>query len=325
MKQYFIICILLSLFGCAAQQVSPVGSNIQKHYSFPKDYSEHRSQQQFYQTQNGKIAYTDHGNGNTLVLIHGVPTSSWLYRKIIPNLQQHMRVISVDLLGYGSSDKPKSSVDAYSPHMQAAYIQNLLNDLDIQEYAIMVHDMGGLVGWELLKNDHNSKSRINKLIIQNTIVSKKGFHHPNIPPGMIARQITQAYSNKLTSSAILEASFNSLGLGGDYSLSESECFGYVKPMTEGSSEALYAFFSNINNDLYTKLESNKTIFNAFNGETLVLWGGLDEILTTEQIPFLQENLNIPARNIHIYPNHKHFLVEEMPDEVISQVNTFMQK
>jgi len=76
-------------------------------YQMPRVYEDHRSQQKAVTIDGHQIAYTDHGKGPTLLLLHGVPTSSWLYRKMIPNLQDHFRVVSVDLLGYGSSSKPK--------------------------------------------------------------------------------------------------------------------------------------------------------------------------------------------------------------------------
>jgi haloalkane dehalogenase len=322
MRLIILFFVLSGLSGCAHQDVAEVGSHLTETYTFPNTYSEHRAQQQYFISNGGKIAYTDHGTGDTLILLHGVPTSSWLYRKIIPQLQQHMRVISIDLLGYGSSDKPKDNPTLYSPQNQAVYIQSLLAHLDIDSYGIMMHDMGGLVAWELLRNQ---PSKVSRLVIQNTIIREKGFEHPNIPPGMIARQITQAYSNRLTSSAILETSLQSLGLGGDYKLSEAECFGYVKPMIEGSSDALYAFFSNINSDLYAQLESNKNLFERFSGDTLVLWGGQDTILTTEQIPFLQEHLKLVDSSIHVYNDHKHFLVEEIPNKIANEVIKFVAR
>ncbi len=314
--------LLLVLAGCASTGSKPSLVVLGDQYLAPRSYEEHRAQQQMFKTPAGEIAYTDHGDGKVLLLIHGVPTSSWLYRKIMPELQQDFRVISVDLLGYGSSAKPKDDGGIYSAVAQAQRIQALLSSLGAQKYAIMMHDMGGLVAWELLRLAPESAS---ELIVQNTIVRKDGFNSPDIKPGFMARQLTRAYSNRMTSAAILDLSFRNLGLGGEYQLSEAECHGYVKPLQEGSSPALYSFFTQLNEELFVHLASNSQLFDDYRGNTLILWGGEDDVLTTQQIPFLSEHLRIPDEDIHIYPDNQHFLVEEIPEEVVAQVREFLNR
>jgi haloalkane dehalogenase len=63
---------------------------------------------QYYQSFDGyQMAYTNEGDGTPILLLHGVPTSSYLFRKMIPLLvNKGYRVIAVDLLGYGQSEKP---------------------------------------------------------------------------------------------------------------------------------------------------------------------------------------------------------------------------
>jgi len=295
---------------------------LSEHYALPLTYEEHRAQQQMFETPAGNMAYTDHGKGKVLLLLHGVPTSSWMYRKIIPQLQQNFRVISVDLLGYGSSAKPKDDGSIYSDQSQARRVQALLTFLGIEQYAIMMHDMGGLVAWELLRLAPESAS---ELIILNTIVREEGFKHPNTEPGFMTRQLAAAYASRMTSAAILDVTFRRLGLGGEYQLTEAECHGYVKPMQEDSSAALYAFFTHLNDVLFTHLEENSQLFDDYHGASLVLWGGKDKVLTTRQIPFLREHLRIPSEDIHIYPDNQHFLVEEIPHEVIRQVRDFLNR
>ena len=281
-------------------------------YQLPVSYQQHRMQQSYFETRDGKIAYTDTGSGKTLVLLHGVPTSSWLYRKVIPELQKDFRVITVDLLGYGSSDKPKDNGQNYLSTTQARNVINLLNFLDVEAFALGMHDMGGLVAWDILRGQTD---RVSDLVVFNTIVRRKGFHHPHIKEGLIAREMTKAYSNQLTSSAVLEMTFSNLGLGGQYSLTEAECHGYVKPMREGSDQALYNFFTGFDESLFAKLEDNSNVFRQFEGRVLVIWGGKDKVLTTEQIPFLQKHLRIPEHNIHIFPENNHFIMEEIPEQI----------
>ena len=321
-----IICSLailpfLLLSACSTPPEMAMNDDMQSLYKAPSTYQNHRSQQMLFGAKNHKLAYTDHGEGQVIVLLHGVPTSSWMYRKIIPELQKNMRVISIDFLGFGSSDKPKDNGKIYTPSRRADRVQALLSHLGVNKYVLLMHDMGGLVAWELMREAPQS---ISHSIVLNTIIHEKGFNPPSVKPGMMSQKLMNAYTNELTSTAMLEQTFKALGLTKEHKLSEKECFGYIAPIREGSDHALYAFFTNINEDLFKRLNQNRIDLNTFNGETLVLWGARDEILTTDQIPILQKTLNIPSENIHLYPNNNHFLTEEIPDEITKKINAFVQ-
>jgi len=296
-----------------------MGTRLSGLYASPEVYADHRAQQQQFETQEGMLAYTDHGQGPAIILIHGVPTSSWMYRKLIPMLQPDFRVIAVDLLGYGSSDKPSGESGVYHHQNQAAYLLALIRQLQLDEYSLLFHDMGGLVAWELMRTDLPS---INNLVALNTIVSKQGFNHPDFKQGVFSKMMTSAFAGRWTSSSALKLTFSNMGLGWG-AFTEDECYGYVKPMREGGDKALYSFYTGFDSDFFHRLESNRSVFNQFKGNTLVLWGEKDQTLTTKQIPFLQKNLNIPDKNIHRYPDNAHFLAEEMPAEIARQLRGFM--
>ena len=95
---------------------------------------QHRGQQKKIMVEGGNMAYIDIGEGPVILLVHGVPTSSWLYRHIIHNLlQKGYRVIAPDLLGFGNSDKPKG-IDIYNVEKQGKRLLKLMNDLQIDKY-----------------------------------------------------------------------------------------------------------------------------------------------------------------------------------------------
>ena len=318
-----IALALGSLSACVAQDpVSlEIGNNIQPVYTAPDSYADHRNQQQLLETDDGNIAFTDHGSGPVIVLLHGVPTSSWMYRKVVPLLQDDMRVITVDFLGYGSSDKPEDGGETYSAAAQARRVQAVLDHVQVEDHALLMHDMGGLVAWEMLAAEPETVSH---LVVLNTIVSETGFNRPNLKAGAVTRQITKAYTGALTSVAILENTFKTLGLTGKHKLTEAECFGYVAPMREGSNTALYSFFTTLDSDMLSELDQNNDeMLPRYQGETLVLWGANDDVLTAEQIPILQERLNIPDQNIHIFDDTAHFIAEERPDDIAREVKAFV--
>ena len=98
-----------------------------------------------------RIAYHRFGSGPSVALIHGIPTSSYLWRNVIPLLvDEGLQVIAVDLLGYGDSDKP-SDVDLGVAN-QAKRIAAALRELNWDGSAIVGHDIGGGVAQLLCAN-----------------------------------------------------------------------------------------------------------------------------------------------------------------------------
>jgi len=292
-------------------------------YKLSDNYANHRLQQKRIISSGGVLGVVDAGEGPALVLLHGVPTSSWLYRKMIPELQADFRVIAIDFLGYGSSDKPGTQAQNYSASSQARYVQEVLTKLGVDEYNLVFHDMGGLVAWELVNEDMRVDNAITSLTILNTIISKKGFDYPKIEKGMMAKAMAEAYSNNLSSAAILRMTFKNMGLNTENKLSEAECFGYVAPMREGSDKALYDFFTGFDDARFARLAEQIENLKNYRGKAQLLWGAKDQVLTQGQHPQLFSALPIEQENITIYPENSHFLQEEIPLELVEKLKNFI--
>ena len=84
-----------------------------------------------------------------LVLLHGFPTSSYMFRNLIPTLARRYRVIAPDHLGFGRSDAPSAETFEYSFDALTELTSGLLNELGITRYAIYVQDYGAPIGWRL--------------------------------------------------------------------------------------------------------------------------------------------------------------------------------
>ena len=139
------------------------------------NYSAFRTRQKSFLSKDGEIKFIDEGSGPTLLLLHGIPTSGWLFRKMItPLVDEGYRVIVPDMLGFGGSDSPKG-YEIYSEPNQAQRLLDLMDSLMLKNWTHVFHDAGGLWTWELLKKQPN---RINRLIILNTIIYKEGFKPP---------------------------------------------------------------------------------------------------------------------------------------------------
>ena len=104
-----------------------------------------------------QIFYAEGGQGETLVCIHGFPTSSWDFEAMWPALTGRFHVISNDLIGLGRSAKPKSPINV---GMQADIIESLAIKLDIKEAHILAHDLGDTVAQELLARQANGKAKL---------------------------------------------------------------------------------------------------------------------------------------------------------------------
>jgi haloalkane dehalogenase len=97
-----------------------------------------------------QMAYHERGEGNPIVLLHGNPTSSYLWRNIVPHLENLGRCIVPDLIGMGDSEKlADSGPDAYRFVDHRRYLDALLEALDVrQNVTLVIHDWGSALGFD---------------------------------------------------------------------------------------------------------------------------------------------------------------------------------
>src|ERR1700730_11819030 len=97
-----------------------------------------------------EMAYVEVGKGDPIVLLHGNPTSSYLWRNVLPHLQPLGRCIAPDLIGMGDSDKlPDSGPASYPFGEHRRYLDALLEALDVHERVpLVVHDWGSALGFD---------------------------------------------------------------------------------------------------------------------------------------------------------------------------------
>ncbi len=107
-----------------------------------------RDQGQFFSAGSQSLFFTEAGQGAPLLLLHAYPTASWGFHKLWPTLTQHYRVITLDLLGSGFSDKPRGS--HYSIFQLADSVETLLAARGIQQFHILAHAYGVTTAQELL-------------------------------------------------------------------------------------------------------------------------------------------------------------------------------
>ncbi len=112
-----------------------------------------------------RLAHLDEGDGRPVLFVHGEPTWSFLWRKVMPPLlDAGFRCIAPDLPGFGRSDKP-TDVGWYSYARHTAALRNLVSELDLRGVTVVVHDWGGPIG---LRMATELAERVDRLVILDT-------------------------------------------------------------------------------------------------------------------------------------------------------------
>ncbi|MEP0266737.1 alpha/beta hydrolase [Dokdonia sp.] len=279
-------------------------------------YDTFRAQQQSFSTTEGAIKYIDKGEGPVILLLHGVPTSGWLYRKMIdPLVDGGYRVIAPDMLGFGNSDSPKG-YEIYSEEMHAQRLLELMNHLAIDSWTHVMHDAGGLWTWELMEQ---APDKIKNLAILNTIIYEEGFDPPiRFEAGIMARMAMWGYRNGITTNVMLKGLFKE-GLT-ENNLNKIDVEGYKRPLKEGKTRAMYYFFTQTCNSL----PEYQPMIQKMDIPATIIWGKNDSFLKLEpQQEVLQKDLNIKDEDIHLL-EAKHFIQEEKPEEIAQMILEFIK-
>src|ERR1700741_5139103 len=127
-------------------------------------------QLQYREIAGNRMAYVDEGHGDAIVFQHGNPTSSYLWRNVMPHLEGLGRLVACDLIGMGGSDKfSPSGPDRYHYAEQREYLFGLWDALDIGNRVVLVlHDWGSALGFDWV-NRH--RDRVAGIAFMEAIVS----------------------------------------------------------------------------------------------------------------------------------------------------------
>jgi haloalkane dehalogenase len=118
-----------------------------------------------YVEQDGlRMHYVDEGEGDPVLLLHGEPTWSYVYRKVIPRLTPLGRVVAPDYFGFGRSDKPVER-DWYTYDRHCASVERFVEQLGLERLTLVVHDWGGPIG---LRFAVTRPERVARIVILNT-------------------------------------------------------------------------------------------------------------------------------------------------------------
>lgn len=116
-------------------------------------------------TLNGvQLHYIENGSGSIVLCLHGVPAWCFVYRKLFPPLRGNHRIVALDFMGFGRSDKPDNP-DAHTLARHCDLLTRFVSALDLRGITLVVHDWGGLIGLAALQS---MEDRVDRLVIMNT-------------------------------------------------------------------------------------------------------------------------------------------------------------
>jgi haloalkane dehalogenase len=192
--------------------------------------SDERYPKKFAEVNGARMAYVETGTGDPIIFLHGNPTSSYLWRNVMPHAETLGRCVAPDLIGMGDSDKlANSGPESYRLAEHQSYLDGLLDALSVSHNVIMVvHDWGGPLGFDWLRR-HAEAAR--GVAFMETIVTPMSWD--GWPKQ--ARQVFQGFRSPAGENMVLEKNvFVERVLPGSIirDLSEAEMAVYRRPFSE---------------------------------------------------------------------------------------------
>ena len=258
----------------------------------------------------------------TLVLLHGFPTSSYMFRHLVPALADRYHVIAPDHLGFGLSDAPAVEKFDYTFDALAGLTAGLLHALGIGRYAMYVHDYGAPIGWRLALCNPDA---ITAIISQNGNGYDAGF------VDAFWKTLWDYHTEQTADTEAAVRQFFTLdatrwqyttGVADETLLDpESWHHDYALLSRQGNDRIQLKLFLDYatNPPLYPQLHE---YFRASRVPVLAVWGRGDEIFGPAGATAFAEDL--PDAEIHLLDGG-HFLLESALDDVAGLVRGFLAK
>ena len=254
-----------------------------------------------------------------LLLLHGFPTSSHMYRNLIPQLADKYRVIAPDYPGFGQSGMPDRSKFAYTFDNYAQVVDKLIRQLGVNRYALYVMDYGAPVGFRLASK---SPERITALIVQNGNAYNEGleqFWDPIKAYWSTGGSTEREAIRWLTSLAATKWQYTN-GVK-DASLVSPDTWTMDQTFLDrpGNAEIqldlFYDYRTNI--PLYPQWQA---YFRDHKPATLVVWGKNDAIFVAAGAAPYQRD--IPNAEVHLFDTG-HFALETHSHEIAKLIREFL--
>lgn len=272
---------------------------------------------------NVEIFYREAGDKSkpAILLLHGFPTSSQMFRNLIPQLAEKYHVIAPDYPGFGQSSMPKVTEFDYTFDNLASVVEKFTDAVGLKKYSLYVQDYGAPIGYRLAVKH---PERVQALIVQNGNAYDEGLRDFWIPLKAFWKDKTEANAAKLRPFFELEATKwqythgtrNQKNINPDnWTLDQS-----LLERVGNKEIQLQLFYSyGSNPPLYPAWQA---YFRKFQPPTLIVWGKNDQIFpATGAEPYKRDLKNI---EFHLLDTG-HFALEENGDLIAEYIRNFLAK
>lgn len=270
-----------------------------------------------------KIFYREAGSKENpcVLLLHGFPTSSHMFRDLIPALADRYHVLAPDYPGYGQSDMPDRSSFTYSFDRYAELVDQLLHQLGIKRYAMYVMDYGAPVGWRLaLKHPE----QVTALIVQNGNAYDEGLKAFWDPIKKYWADRSDENAKPLLKLFTLETTIFQYTDGvDDVTRVSPDNWVHDQALLDrpGNSDIqldmMYDYRTNL--PLYPKIQA---YFRQHQPPTLIVWGERDVIFPADGAHPYKRDLQ--ELEFHLIPTG-HFALEDKADVMVPLIRDFLDR
>ncbi len=264
---------------------------------------EHEASGTYFEVDGIKTFALKYGRGEPVLCLHGVPTSSFLYRKVLRSLEKKgYKGVSIDMPGFGLSDRPEGF--DYSFSNLADFIYKAAKVLKLKKFHLVVHDVGGPIGFALAARHAN---RIMSLTILNTWVDVVNFKKPVVMRPFEKRVLGEA-ELKMISHLTWPVMFKQMGVINSSRISLSEINAYVDLLKrEDHGKAFLKLMRNFDSSEAFRELCYKAV-QSKDYPVQAIWGGSDPSLQLET--YGKEIKEVAGlKEIHTLRS-RHFLQEE---------------
>ncbi|MBA2116776.1 alpha/beta fold hydrolase [Bremerella alba] len=256
-----------------------------------------------------EVAYTDLGDGPPLLLLHGIPTWSFLFHEMIDELAKDYRVIAPDMIGYGFSDH-RDNFDR-SIEVQADMIEQFLGHLDVASAHFVAHDIGGGVAMILADR---SPELVRSMVLSNSVA----YDSWPIEEMLSLAHPRNAKMKPEEMKELLEETFE-VGLSRPERRTQEFKDGVMTPylQTDGIV-SLVRNASSLNTNHTTPLTAS---LNKITQPTLLLWGEDDQWQPISTAKRLVQDM--PDAKLHAIKNCSHWVPQDAPEEFTQETLRFL--
>ena len=265
-----------------------------------------------------RLHYVDEGRGETLLLVHGNPTWSFHWRKLILAFRDRYRLVALDHIGCGLSDKPGDYPYTLAQHVEN--LKQLIEQLDLKDITLVAQDWGGAIGMGAAVE---LPERFRRFVLFNTAA----FRSTRMPWRIAACRIPLLGKIGVQGLNLFLRAALRMALADPKKLSAAERAGDLAPYDSWANrQAIYRFVQDIPQRLshpsYAELSAIEASLSRFRDYPVqLIWGMKDWCFTSH---FLERFLEFfPQAEVHRIAAAGHWVVEESHQEIVRVVENFL--